>query len=86
MATLTIRNIDDEVREQIRLQAAEHGRSMEAELRAILGDIARRRKTKPGDVFRRIQKRFSKIGGLEEGELVIPERDQKIPAPLQFDE
>jgi len=86
MATLTIRNIDEEVREQIRLQAAEHGRSMEAELRAILSDIARRRKTKPGDVFRRIQKRVSKIGGLEEGELMIPDRDQKMPAPVKFDE
>jgi hypothetical protein len=86
MATLTIRNVDDQVREQIRLQAAEHGRSMEAELRAILEDIARRRQTKPGDVFRRIQKRFSKIGGLEDGELVMPLRDKKMPEPLKFEE
>ena len=36
MAVLTIRGIDDEVREQLRIRAAQHGRSMEAEVRAIL--------------------------------------------------
>jgi plasmid stability protein len=36
MAVLTIRGLDDEVRHKLRLRAAEHGRSMEAEARAIL--------------------------------------------------
>lgn len=36
MATLTIRNLDDEVKRQIRLRGALNGRSMEAEARAIL--------------------------------------------------
>ncbi|MBD5784903.1 Arc family DNA-binding protein [Cellulosimicrobium terreum] len=36
MATLTIRGLDDEVRERLRARAAEHGRSMEAEVREIL--------------------------------------------------
>lgn len=36
MATLTIRNLPDEVHRAIRLQAAQHGRSTEAEVRAIL--------------------------------------------------
>ena len=36
MATLTIRNIPDAVRDRIRLQAAAHGRSMEAEVRDLL--------------------------------------------------
>lgn len=85
MATLTIRNIDDKVREQIRLQAAENGRSMEAELRAILENIAAKRTTKPGDVFRRIQTRFAKIGGLDDGELEIPDRHQTLPPLIEFD-
>ncbi|RFA13930.1 hypothetical protein B7R21_07465 [Subtercola boreus] len=36
MGVLTVRNLDDEVQRRIRLRAAENGRSMEAEARAIL--------------------------------------------------
>lgn len=36
MATLTIRNIDDSVKERLRVRAAMQGRSMEEEVRAIL--------------------------------------------------
>lgn len=36
MATLTIRNIDDGVKERLRVRAALQGRSMEEEVRAIL--------------------------------------------------
>lgn len=36
MAVMTIRNLDDEVRDKLRIRAAQHGRSMEAEVRAIL--------------------------------------------------
>ena len=36
MATITIRNLDDEIKRKLRLRAARHDRSMEAEARAIL--------------------------------------------------
>ena len=36
MTTMTIRNIDPAVKERLRLRAARHGHSMEAEARAIL--------------------------------------------------
>ena len=36
MATLTVRDLDDSVRDRLRVLAAQHGRSMEAEVRAIL--------------------------------------------------
>ena len=36
MSTLTIRNVEPAVKEQLRVRAARNGRSMEAELRAIL--------------------------------------------------
>lgn len=36
MATITVRNLDDEVQRRLKRQAADHGRSMEAEARAIL--------------------------------------------------
>ena len=35
---LRIRNLDDRVKERLRVRAARHGRSMEAEVRAILAD------------------------------------------------
>lgn len=36
MATMTIRNIDDQLKARLRVQAAMHGRSMEDEARNIL--------------------------------------------------
>ena len=36
MAALTIRNLSDDVHGRLRVRAAKHGRSMEAEARAIL--------------------------------------------------
>ncbi len=36
MATLTVRNLDDEIVRSLRIRAAEHGRSAEAEHREIL--------------------------------------------------
>jgi len=36
MAILTVRNVPDEVHRALRLRAAEHGRSTEAEVREIL--------------------------------------------------
>jgi plasmid stability protein len=38
MATLTIRGLDDDIRDRLRLRAATHGRSMEAEARSILAE------------------------------------------------
>ena len=38
MATLTIRNLDAAMKERLRVRAAQHGHSMEAELRHILQD------------------------------------------------
>ncbi len=36
MPTITIRNLEEQVKQRLRVLAAEHGRSMEAEARAIL--------------------------------------------------
>lgn len=38
MAMLTVRNLPDDVHRALRVQAALHGRSTEAEVREILGD------------------------------------------------
>jgi plasmid stability protein len=41
MATITVRNLDEAVQRAIRARAAENGRSMEAEARAILTESTR---------------------------------------------
>lgn len=38
MASITIRNLNDEVKTRLRVRAAGNGRSMEEEVRLILGD------------------------------------------------
>ena len=47
MGSLNIRNLSDETHKALRIQAARHGRSMEAEVRAILDDAVNPDK-KPG--------------------------------------
>lgn len=42
MANITIRNLDDDVIEELKTRARSHHRSLEAELRQILGEAARR--------------------------------------------
>jgi plasmid stability protein len=39
MASITIRNIEDRLKTQLRVRAAEHGRSMEEEARCILREV-----------------------------------------------
>jgi len=39
MASITIRNLDESLKSKLRLQSAQHGRSMEAEVRNILHQV-----------------------------------------------
>lgn len=39
MASITIRNLDDGVKQRLRVRAAEHGRSMEEEARELLREV-----------------------------------------------
>ena len=41
MATITVRNLDSEVQQQLKVRAARNNRSMEAEARAILSAAVR---------------------------------------------
>jgi plasmid stability protein len=41
MATLNIRGLTQDVHQELRLRAARHGRSMEAEARSILSEVCR---------------------------------------------
>ena len=42
MATLTIRNLDDDVVARLKSRAVDHGRSLEAELRVLLSEASQR--------------------------------------------
>jgi plasmid stability protein len=64
MATLTVRGLDDATKTRLRVRAARHGRSMEAEVRAILED-ALPSEPIPGGLGSRIHARFAAIGGAE---------------------
>ncbi len=72
MATLTIRNLDAAVKEQLRIRAARNGHSMEAEARRILQDSLKATHRKPARGFYdRIHDRFAALGGVE---LELPPR------------
>ena len=47
MATLLIRNLDDDVRDKLRVRAAERGHSMEEEARTILADAVEQNEIDP---------------------------------------
>lgn len=70
MATLTIRNLDEELRASLRVRAARHGRSMEAEVREILRETLTRR-ADDDELGSRVRQRFATIGGVE---LELPAR------------
>jgi plasmid stability protein len=64
MAALSIRDLDDAVREKLRLRAAQHGRSMEAEIRDIL-TAAVTEDAPATDLFGALTDRFARLGGVD---------------------
>ena len=64
MAAVSIRNLDDDVKERLRIQAARHGRSMESEVRVILENAVRDPKQSVG-LMQTLVDRFGELGGVE---------------------
>jgi plasmid stability protein len=82
MATLTIRNLDQAVKERLRIRAAEHGRSMEAEARRILQTALGESPRAPErNLYERIHARFAALGGVD---LELPPRTP-VREPPRFD-
>jgi antitoxin FitA len=77
MGSITIRNLDDAVKRRLRVRAAEHGRSMEEEVREILR-LALGNGGPPRDLGRAIHQRFAAVGGVE---LQLPPRDPMREPP-----
>jgi plasmid stability protein len=74
MATLTIRNLDEKVKRRLQVRAALNGRSMEAELRAILTalvEVTPKALAPEEHLGTAIHKLFAPLGGVD---LKIPPR------------
>ena len=71
MATITIRQLEENTKRKLRIRAARHGRSMEQEAREILKSALSQPEEQPKDLVEAIRRRFAKYGGVE---LNIPAR------------
>lgn len=84
MATLTIRNLDDRLKRDLRSQAAGNNRSMEEEAREALRHWVRQSSpTDGGGLGSRLRQRFAALGGAD---LEIPPRGPGRPLPDFFSE
>lgn len=78
MTTLTIRNLDDETVERLRTRAQNNNRSLEAEIRALLTEAARRPSRKE---FRALAERIAAmtpkgVKQTDSAELLREDRDR----------
>ncbi|MCK0507356.1 FitA-like ribbon-helix-helix domain-containing protein [Aromatoleum anaerobium] len=65
MATMTIRNIDEQLKARLRVQAAIHGRSMEDEARDILRAALSVEPVRGRTLVEAIRARIEPLGGVE---------------------
>lgn len=82
MATLTIRNVDTAVKEALRVRAAHNGRSMEAELRAIVTDAVGAGRAREPNLAEAIRRRFAPFGGVDDLE---PHPPITVGEPVAFE-
>lgn len=80
MSTLTVRKLDDDVKARLRIRAAQHGRSMEAEARAILRESLA--PSQPRGLGNRIHAR---LVGLGLDDIEFPPRTE-LARQVDFDE
>jgi plasmid stability protein len=80
MATMTIRNLDDDLKTLLRLRAARHGKSMEEEARSILrAALAGRVEDDSGEaLYAAIRARVEPLGGVD---LELPPRAPQRDPP-----
>lgn len=73
MATLTIRNVEDEVKRQLKINAARNGVSLEEELRSVVRQAARQPRKQPqfDNLYDAIRDLVEPHGGFD---LEIPHR------------
>ena len=84
MAILTVRNVPDDVHRALRVRAAQHGCSTEAEVREILAAAVKpSSRVRVGDALAAIGRKI----GLTNDDFAVFEnvRDKKPAKPLSFD-
>jgi len=81
MGALTIRSIDDEVKEKLRVLAARNGRSMEAEVRALIEAAVAERPEPERGLASQIRR---DVEGLDLPEIPEPDRSE-MPRYAVFD-
>ena len=81
MASMTIRDLDDRLKARLRVQAAQHGRSMEDEARDILRTALSTERPRSGTLVDSIRARIEPLGGVE---LEIAPREA-TREPVKFD-
>ena len=81
MATITIRNLNENTKVKLRQQAARQGHSMEEEARRILNRAVGQTERK--GLGSRISQQFAEIGGVD---LQIPARSNSHRDPLFLDD
>ena len=77
MASITIRNLDDDVKSKLRVRAATNGRSMEEEARTILREAVEQEDSEKG-LGTAIHELFKPLGGVD---LEIPPREPMREPP-----
>jgi plasmid stability protein len=83
MATLTIRNLPEEVHRALRLRAAQHGRSTEAEVRALLEEAVKPQgRLKLGSMLADIGR---KVKLTDEEVALINQRDTSAPRAVDLE-
>ena len=78
MASITIRNLDDEVKTRLRVRASGKGRSMEEEVRLILAEAVDRETAPAEGLGTAIHELFKPFGGVE---LELPPREPMREPP-----
>lgn len=71
MASITVRNLDEGLKNRLRIRAAQHGKSMEQEVRDILSAALDDEVPTGKEFIDRIRARFADLGGVE---LELPPR------------
>jgi plasmid stability protein len=83
MISITIPNIDDNLKQRLMERAVEHGRSMEVEAREILEDVlvGTQRAAVPDNLYDAIRAIVEPLGGIE----LAPYPRQPVREPPKFE-
>lgn len=84
MAMLTVRNLPDDVHRALRMRAAQHGRSTEAEVRAILAAAVKpEQRVRLGDALAALATEIGLTNA--DWDAIDQGRDKKLAEPAKFE-